>query len=218
MLDIMGHRAAKASPHWLGVRCMSRAVRRLSGRRARPTGVGEVCCAVARCPVVRGCPPGQGRLARGRRSLRPVPQPLVWTSIVGASCETRLSRGCRVDSSSADGRCGICAACARRCVVVALPVIGRGGQGTRVSRQAGQGGPDNVAPRVHGGVFPVSARGGSGPCGAFHAPYEDAAEGTEDLVQKGRVCRLGLRLSADGGLRLPADRQRPDLVDRDDGA
>ena len=37
-------------------------------------------------------------------------------------------------------------------------------------------------------------------------------------MHKGRVCRLGLRLSADGGLQLLAQRQRPDLVDREDGA
>ena len=37
-------------------------------------------------------------------------------------------------------------------------------------------------------------------------------EGTEDHLHKGRVCRLGFCLSADGGL------QRPDLVDREDGA
>ena len=30
--------------------------------------------------------------------------------------------------------------------------------------------------------------------------------------------RLGLRLSAHGGLQLLAQRQRPDLVDREDGA
>ena len=48
-------------------------------------------------------------------------------------------------------------------------------------------------------------------------PQKGAAEGTEDLVHKGRVCRLGFRLSADGGLQLPAHRQRPDLVDREDG-
>ena len=97
-------------------------------------------------------------------------------------------------------------------------MIGRGGQGTHVPRRAGRGGPDGVAPRVHGGVFPVSARGGSGAWGVSHAPYEGAAEGTEDLVHKGRVCRLGFRVSADGGLQLPAHRQRPDLVDRKDGA
>ena len=37
-------------------------------------------------------------------------------------------------------------------------------------------------------------------------------------MHKGRVCRLGLRLSADGGLHLLALRQQPDLVDREDGA
>ena len=82
----------------------------------------------------------------------------------------------------------------------------------------GRGGCDGVAPRVHEGVFPVSARGGSGPSGVSHAPHEGAVEGTEDFVHKGRVCRLGLRLSADGGLHSLAQRQRPDLVDREEGA
>ena len=85
-------------------------------------------------------------------------------------------------------------------------------------RRAGRGGPDGVAPRVHEDVFLVSARGCSGPPGGSHAPHEGAAEGTEDFVHKGRVCRLGLHLSADGGLQLLAQSQRPDLVDREDGA
>ena len=59
---------------------------------------------------------------------------------------------------------------------------------------------------------------GSGPWGSTHALHKGAAEGTEGLVHKGRVRRLGLRLSADGGLQLLAQRQRPDLVDREDGA
>ena len=42
---------------------------------------------------------------------------------------------------------------------------------------------------------------GSGPWGVSHASHKGAAEGTEDFVHKGRVCRLGLRLSADGGLQ-----------------
>ena len=67
-------------------------------------------------------------------------------------------------------------------------------------------------------MFPVSAPGGSGPWGVSHAPHEGAAEGTEDFVHKGRVCRLGLRLSADRGLQLIAQRQRLDLVDRENGA
>ena len=33
-----------------------------------------------------------------------------------------------------------------------------------------------------------------------------------------RVCRLGLRLIADGGLQLPAQCQRLDLMDREDWA
>ena len=59
---------------------------------------------------------------------------------------------------------------------------------------------------------------GSGPWGATHASLKGAAEGTEDFVHKGRVCRLGFCLSADGGLQLAAQSQRPDLVDRKDGA
>ena len=83
---------------------------------------------------------------------------------------------------------------------------------------AGRGGPDGAASRVHGRGFPVPARGGSGPRGVSHVPHEGAAEGTGDLVHKGGVCHLGFRLSADGGLQLLAHCQRPDLVDREDGA
>ena len=99
-----------------------------------------------------------------------------------------------------------------------LPVTGRVGQGTRVPCWAGRGGPDGAASRVHGGVFLASARGGLGPWGVSHTPHEGAAEGTEDLVHKGCVCCSGFRLSADGGLQLPVHRQRPDLVDRENGA
>ena len=75
-----------------------------------------------------------------------------------------------------------------------------------------------AVPRVHEGVFPVSARGGSGPWGVPHASHKGAAEGTEDFVHKGRVCGEGLRLSVDGRLQLLAQGQRPDLVDDEDGA
>ena len=79
-----------------------------------------------------------------------------------------------------------------------------------------------AVPTVPPGVFMqvcfLSARGGSRPWGVSHTPHEGTAEGTEDLVQKGPVCRLGFCPSADGGLQLPAHRQRPDLVDREDGA
>ena len=37
-------------------------------------------------------------------------------------------------------------------------------------------------------------------------------------MQKGRVCGSGFRPSADGGLELLAQRQRPDLVVREDWA
>ena len=50
-----------------------------------------------------------------------------------------------------------------------------------------------------------------------HASHKGAAESTEDFVHKGRVCRLGLRLTANGELQLLAQRQRPDLVDHEDG-
>ena len=50
--------------------------------------------------------------------------------------------------------------------------------------------------------------------GVSHASHKGAAEGTEDFVHKGRACRPGPRLSADGGLLSFAQRQRPDLVDR----
>ena len=45
-----------------------------------------------------------------------------------------------------------------------------------------------AVPRVHEGVFPVSARGGPGPWGVLHTPHKGAAKGTEDFVHKGRVC------------------------------
>ena len=67
-------------------------------------------------------------------------------------------------------------------------------------------------------MFLVSVRVGLGPWGVSHTPHEGAAEGTEDLVHKGCVCCLGFRLSADGGLQLLAHGQRPDLVDRKNGA
>ena len=50
--------------------------------------------------------------------------------------------------------------------------------------------------------------------GVSHASHKGAAEGTEDFVHKGRVCRPGPRRSADGRLSSFAQRQRPDLVDR----
>ena len=59
---------------------------------------------------------------------------------------------------------------------------------------------------------------GSGPWGVTHALHKGAAEGTEDFVHQGRVRHLGLRLSADGGVQLLAQCQRPDLVDREDEA
>ena len=37
-------------------------------------------------------------------------------------------------------------------------------------------------------------------------------------MHRGCVCCLSFRLSADGGLQLPAQQQRPDLVDRENGA
>ena len=101
---------------------------------------------------------------------------------------------------------------------LSLPVIGRGGQGTRVPFWAGRGGPDSAASRVHGGVFLVSACCGAGPWGVSYTPHKGAAEGTDDFVHKGCVCCLGFCLSTDGGLQLPAHRQRPDLVDCEEGA
>ena len=58
----------------------------------------------------------------------------------------------------------------------------------------------------------------SGPWGVSDASHKGAPEGTENFVQKGRVCGPGLRLSADGALQLLAQRQRPDLVDCEDWA
>ena len=57
-----------------------------------------------------------------------------------------------------------------------------------------------------------------GPWGVSHALHKGAAECTGDFVYRGRVCRLGLRLSVDAGLQLLAQRQRPDLVDCEDWA
>ena len=54
---------------------------------------------------------------------------------------------------------------------------------------------------------------GSGPWGVSHASHKGAAEGTEDFVHKGRLCRLGLCLCANGVLQSLAQRQRPDLAD-----
>ena len=51
---------------------------------------------------------------------------------------------------------------------------------------------------------------GLGPWGVSHVSHRAAVEGTEDFVHKGRVCRLGLRLSTDGGLQLLAQHQRLD--------
>ena len=59
---------------------------------------------------------------------------------------------------------------------------------------------------------------GSGPWGVTHTSHKGAAEGTEDFLHQGSVRRPGLRLSADGGLQLLAQCERPDLVDREDGA
>ena len=171
--------------------------------------------------ALSGCTRGSSwaRLARpGSLRLTAGSAAVGLTPLVRSSGERRLSWGRRIVSALADGRCGIRAARARRCVATTFPVAGCGGQGTRVPRRVGQGGPDGVAPRVHEGVFQVSAHGCSGPWGVSHASHEGAAEGTEDFVHKGRVCRLGHRLSADGGLQLLAQRQRPDLVDREDGA
>ena len=59
---------------------------------------------------------------------------------------------------------------------------------------------------------------GSGPWGFTYASHKGAAEGTEDFLHQGRVPSLGFRLSADGGLQLLTECQRPDLVGREDGA
>ena len=101
-----------------------------------------------------------------------------------------------------------------------LPLLASvsGGQGTRVPCWAGRRGPNGAASGVYGGVFLVSARRGLGPWGVSHTPHQGAAEGTEDLVHDGCVCCFGFRLSADGGLQLPAHRQGSDLVDRENGA
>ena len=79
---------------------------------------------------------------------------------------------------------------------MALPVTVCVGQGKRVPRRAGRNGPDGVAPRVQEGVFLFSARGGSGPWGVFHAPHDDAAEGTEFFVHT-VILKLTLRHKTD---------------------
>ena len=91
----------------------------------------------------------------------------------------------------------------------------------------GSGDVEDVAADVRARTFvalvalvvagPVIGRG-SGPWGVTRTSYRGAAEGTGDFVHQGRVRRPGLRLSADGGLQLPTQRQCSDLVDREDGA
>ena len=97
-------------------------------------------------------------------------------------------------------------------------MTGRSGQGGRVPCWVGRGGYDGAASRVRGGVFPVLARGGLGPWRYPQTSQEGAAEVPEDLVHKGCVRCLGFRLSAAGGQQLSAQRKRPDLVDRANGA
>ena len=170
--------AAKASPYSLVVCCMCRVVRRLFHRRVRPTGVGVLCCAVARCSVVPGAPlakvglPGvvavDGRfrsrwLGSYRRGL---PRDEVICRLLTCGWPERHSRR-------------VCAAVRHRCTA-----------GCRL-RWAEHVFVVSVASCAPEGVFPVLARGGSGPRGVSHAPHECAAEGTEDLMHKGGVCRLG---------------------------
>ena len=64
-------------------------------------------------------------------------------------------------------------------------------------------------------LWPAAAQS---PWWVTHASHKGAVERTKDFVHKGRVWRLGLRFSEDGGLQLLAQCQRPDLVDREDGA
>ena len=88
----------------------------------------------------------------------------------------------------------------------------------RVPCWPGHSGPDGVASRDRGGVFPVSARGGLGPWGGPHTSHEGGAEGAEDLVHNSCVRCLSFRLSANGGEQVFAQRERPDLVDCEDRA
>ena len=106
----------------------------------------------------------------------------------------------------------------RRHGALTLPLTGRSGQGMRVLCLVGRSGPDGATSRICGGLFPVSARGGSRPWGLPQTSHEGAAEGIEVLLHKGSVRCLGFRLSADGGQQLSAQRQRPDLVDGKNGA
>ena len=116
------------------------------------------------------------------------------------------------------GRRDLGGADSHRCGALPLLVTGRSGQGMRVPCWVGRGGPHGATSRVRGGVFPVSARGGSRPWGVPQTSHEGAGEGTEDLVHNGYVRCLGFRLSADGGQQLSAQCQCPDLMDRENRA
>ena len=107
-----------------------------------------------------------------------------------------------------------CTAMRRRCTAGDRPGVGR----ARVCRVGWGVAVLTVLPRVFMRVCSRSRLAVVQGSGGFHAPHEGAAEGTEDFVHKRRVCRLGLRLSVNGGLQLLAHRQGPDLVDREDGA
>ena len=113
VLDIMGCRAAKASPHWLGARCISRAAQSHSRRRARPTGRALSGCARGFSRARSAC------LGSSRFMAGPVAAGL--TLNVGASGKTRRSQGRPVVAPSAGGRSGTCATCARRCAVTYRP-------------------------------------------------------------------------------------------------
>ena len=54
-------------------------------------------------------------------------------------------------------------------------------------------------------------------CGVTRMSDEGGAEGGEDLTHEGRMRCSCFFLRVDGG-RHPSHRQRPDLVDREDGA
>ena len=199
--DRTGCRAAKASLHLLGARCISRAARRHSRRQ---------CCAVVRRPMGQGALPGKvcllGVVAVYGRSLSRWSAVSVWGSRrvcatvcrrISAAVPLRFLEGPSVGTGPFHCQRPVAVGRARVCRVrwgAAVPMM------------------------LLWGVFLISARGGLGPWGVSHTPRECAAEGPENLVHKGCLCCLDFRLSAHGRPQLPAHRQRPDLVDRENGA
>ena len=220
----------------MGARCKSGIVQCHSRRCARSTGVRGVYCVAVRRRYLRGAL--RARLAcPGSTRLMAGPVAACLTPIVGVPGEVRQSQGCRVVSPSAGGRRGARATCVWQCVVAYRSQCPSGSQ--RVLRSVWC--PSTAGDRSQWAGHACAVLGGArrtrwcrlacswglvsglgsrglGPWRVPHTQHEGAAEGTEDLVHKGCMCCLGFCLSADGGLRLPAHRQRPDLLESKNGA